>query len=49
VNQGLEDGDRVCITPIEVISEGMTVRVVEHNLSESRLPEPAKNDSNESQ
>lgn len=28
VGKGLKNGDRVCITPIEIISEGMTVRVV---------------------
>ncbi len=49
VNRGLVDGDRVCITPIEVISEGMTVRVIDHNHSEPSLQEPPKNDSNESQ
>jgi RND family efflux transporter MFP subunit len=28
VGKGLKSGDRVCITPIEIISEGMKVRVV---------------------
>ena len=28
VGKGLKSGDRVCITPIEIISEGMRVRVV---------------------
>lgn len=28
VGKGLKNGDRVCITPIEIISEGMKVRVV---------------------
>jgi len=28
VGKGLKTGDRVCITPIEIISEGMKVRVV---------------------
>ena len=27
VTQGLEDGDRVCITPVEIIAEGMKVRI----------------------
>ena len=26
--QGLKNGDQVCITPIEIISEGMKVRVI---------------------
>jgi len=28
VGTGLKDGERVCTTPIEIISEGMKVRVV---------------------
>ncbi len=27
VTRGLEDGDRVCITPVEIIAEGMKVRI----------------------
>jgi len=28
VSKGIQNGDRVCITPIEIISEGMKVRVI---------------------
>ena len=28
VGKGLKNGDQVCITPIEIISEGMKVRVI---------------------
>ena len=31
VSAGLESGERVCVTPIEVISEGMKVRIADRN------------------
>ena len=37
VREGLKEGDRVCITPIEIISEGMRVRVVGDTETEQTL------------
>ena len=31
VSAGLESGERVCVTPIEIISEGMKVRIADRN------------------
>ena len=31
VSEGLQSGERVCVTPIEVISEGMKVRIADRN------------------
>ena len=28
VNSGIKSGDQICVTPIEIISEGMTVNIV---------------------
>ena len=33
VSEGLQSGERVCVTPIEIISEGMKVRIADRNLS----------------
>ena len=31
VNSGLNDGERICVTPIEIISEGMQVMILNPN------------------
>ena len=31
VSEGLQNGERVCITPVEIISEGMKVRITDQN------------------
>ena len=33
VSEGLQSGERVCVTPLEIISEGMRVRIADQNLS----------------
>ncbi len=33
VSEGLQSGERVCVTPLEIISEGMKVRISDQNLS----------------
>jgi len=41
VGKGLKTGDRVCITPIEIISEGMKVRIVGDEETAPGLVQPA--------
>ncbi|MDC0156243.1 efflux RND transporter periplasmic adaptor subunit [Verrucomicrobia bacterium] len=33
ITHGLKNGDRVCVTPVEIITEGMKVRIADQNVS----------------
>ena len=49
VGEGLKDGERVCTTPIEIISEGMKVRVIgDKQVEEKHIPSGQNSESNTS-
>jgi hypothetical protein len=49
VGEGLKDGERVCTTPIEIISEGMKVRVIgDKQVEEKLIPTGQNSESNTS-
>ena len=49
VGEGLKDGERVCTTPIEIISEGMKVRVIgDKQVEEKLIPTGQNPESNTS-
>jgi hypothetical protein len=49
VGEGLKDGERVCITPIEIISEGMKVRVIgDKQIEDTPIPTGQNSESNTS-